>query len=501
MPDFPLFPQIAPLIAAQRKQSALAGAGWGLLVALATALGGATAARLQPLWRRETLLLAAGAGLLAGALLGAGIGYGWPRPWPQRLNDLDRRLKFAARLTTAWQLHTGVISAPPLLTRQQQRETQTALEQCDARSAYPLRLPRRLLAAIGGAGFGLLLMLLLPNPQEAVLAQHAAVRAAAQAEAVHIETLLEAVEAAPDLAPEDREALAEILAATLASLQDSGAPPERLEEALLEAEGRLASLQAPEEAARLPALRDAAATLDDETADPLAGALQAGEIQDAAAALRELAGSPTLDPTTQENLARTFESLSAALESAAPDLAAAFDEIAEDLQSGSPETQAAALEQAAARLEQAQQASTRQAHIEEAHTALRAAENQLRRAAPSPEAPSWAWESPAARDDENAMPGSGASGRHEDAGAADPVGETVAPRLAASSEEISLPREETLGTPHPTIGTPGESRVPYQDIYAEYAQAAEATLANRRYPPALERYIQVYFTALGDQGP
>jgi hypothetical protein len=39
-------------------------------------------------------------------------------------------------------------------------------------------------------------------------------------------------------------------------------------------------------------------------------------------------------------------------------------------------------------------------------------------------------------------------------------------------------------------------RVPYQEVYADYAASAEAKLSRQAYPPGLRAYIQTYFSNL-----
>jgi hypothetical protein len=52
------------------------------------------------------------------------------------------------------------------------------------------------------------------------------------------------------------------------------------------------------------------------------------------------------------------------------------------------------------------------------------------------------------------------------------------------------------GNPLLVPGTPNESRIPYQQVYAEYADAALASLNSRSIPPLLRDYIHAYFNSL-----
>ncbi|HSQ40471.1 MAG TPA: hypothetical protein VLM78_09955, partial [Anaerolineales bacterium] len=88
------------------------------------------------------------------------------------------------------------------------------------------------------------------------------------------------------------------------------------------------------------------------------------------------------------------------------------------------------------------------------------------------------------------------SGHHEDAGSSSPYGSEDAPRLTGQGGDITLPRQEMLGPPQTTIGASGDARVPYEGVYATYAEAAKADLARSAYPPALRAYVREYFNGL-----
>jgi hypothetical protein len=94
------------------------------------------------------------------------------------------------------------------------------------------------------------------------------------------------------------------------------------------------------------------------------------------------------------------------------------------------------------------------------------------------------------------MPDSGSSAHSEDAGSSQPYGAAEAPRIAGQGGEITLPRQESLGSPRTTTGLPGEARIAYQDVFAAYAEAAQADLSRSVYPPALRAYVREYFNGL-----
>ncbi len=98
---------------------------------------------------------------------------------------------------------------------------------------------------------------------------------------------------------------------------------------------------------------------------------------------------------------------------------------------------------------------------------------------------------------ETAQQGQGASGHHEDSGSSAPYGQE-GERLASEGESITIPRKEMPNGMTTSIqeATPGQSRVPYRDIYSAYRQEAEATLSREPLPPALRTYVRTYFASL-----
>ncbi|TFG71110.1 MAG: hypothetical protein E4H27_05295 [Anaerolineales bacterium] len=92
--------------------------------------------------------------------------------------------------------------------------------------------------------------------------------------------------------------------------------------------------------------------------------------------------------------------------------------------------------------------------------------------------------------------GSGENSDGENSGSAGTPGDAERERLAAVGGEITIPRSSVAGIPQPAPGTPNEARMPYQEVYVEYAHAAEAGLSRRNYPPLLRDYIREYFSSL-----
>ena len=513
----PLEREIARFTQALRRHSLVVGAGWGVVAALGALFAAAVAARLTPLWHQAELLLAFVWAVGSGLFVGAAIGYVWPTALPRRLRLFDRRLHLADRLTTAWELAQGRITAPAALIQLQQTETLTAARGVDPQPAFPLRPPR-------AAGFAALILLpalalalFLANPQEKALIQREAQQQAAASAIAQLEAVQETLAANETLSEAERAAALKALEEALAALRDRRSTPAAQQAALSAAERQLAELRSPEAAAQLQRLAEASPLSTAEVVQPLAEALQRGDAEAAAAYLRDLLNPTGKQPlTTAETLALAdaFQQMADALNSTDPELAEQLASAAQEIYSGDMDTARAAVQGAAEALSSAAQANAPDQSLEQAQAAVQQAQESLgetqrqttsgtpaENAAAQPGASEMPGESGAGApgqttDGAAEIPGSGSSAHSEDSGSGQPYGSAEAPRLAGQGSEITLPRQETLGAPRTTTGLPGEARIAYQDVYAAYAEAAQADLSRSVYPPALRAYVREYFDGL-----
>jgi len=506
--------ELARMTAALRERGALQGGGWGLLAALLGGVLAGLAARFWPLWYRADLTLALLWALLGGALAGAVLGYVWPRPLARRLRRFDRAMRLADRLTTAWELRQGRIQAPSEMARLQSQEALAAARAADVRAAFPLRLSREFYGALLATALALLPLLLLSNPQEATLALREAQQREAEAAAERLEAAREALSESPALDEAAREAALKALDEALQTLQDRRSTPEEQQAALTEAERQLAALRAPEAEAQVQRLSEAAPLTAEAVVQPLAEALQRGDVDAAAAYLRALT-DPTSTPLTAEEaqaLADAFTQIADALQQSDPALAQQFQDIAQEIYQGDAQGAREAVQKAADALSEVSQANAPNQALEQAQAGVQQAQEQLG-AAQSPgmaQNPPGGAQSPqgsagqpgsGAQGQSNAGgsgstgegAGQGTSGHHEDSGSSAPYGATEAERLSGQGGEITLPREATQGQVRPEVGLPNPSRVAYQDVYGDYVEAAEADLSRTAYPPALRAYVREYF--------
>ena len=502
---------------ALRRHHLVMGAGYGVVAALAALLVAAVAARITPLWYQAELLLASVWAVGGGLFAGAALGYIWPIPLPRRLRLFDRRLHLADRLTTAWELAQGHITAPLTLAHLQQTETLAAARAIDPQPAFPLRPPR----AMGVAALVLLpalaLALFLANPQESVLVQRETQQQAAAAAIVHLETAQESLATNDTLSETERAAALQALEEALAALRDRRNTPAEQQAALSEAERQLAELRSPEAAAQLERLAEASPLSTADVVQALAEALQRGDAEAAAAYLRDLLDPTNKQPLTTEEtlaLADAFQQMADALQASDSELAEQLEAAAQEIYSGDMDAARAAVQEAAETLSEAAQANTpnqtleqAQAAVQQAQEGLGAAHRQTASTSVSESTSGQPGASGTQGEPETGVqgqttggaaeiPGSGSSTHSEDAGSSRPYGSAEAPRIAGQGGEITLPRQETLGPPRTSTGLPGEARIAYQDVYAAYAEAAQADLSRSVYPPALRAYVREYFNGL-----
>ena len=503
----------------------VAWGAWGAVGGLASATALAVAARLWPLLPSRSLVTAALLGPAAGGLVGmvAALARPWPRHRLARV--LDRRLGLAERLTTAVEIAEGRLRTPPAMAAAQRAEMLEAVARVDIRTGLPIRLPRRAPAVLGALALMLGLLLWLPNPQEAVLAQRAAVRAAVGEQIETLEAQREKVERAEGLTEADREAILRALEEALASLEEDRASPEEAVAALAEAERQLAPLQDPGAATVREGLRRATGVLaDSDLTRDLAEALAQGDYRAAAQALVSYAGSEG-EPLTREeelDLARQLAEAAQVLAGADPDLARQLDEAARALERGDIRDAQEAIQRAAQRLAEAGARVQRQEAVEQTLAALQEGREEIAQAAGGQGAQG----ARAQRGEGQGTQGAGAQGgqgagaqnaegrstggeeagqqtspgHHEDAGTGAPYDEVFVPyRLEGEGAEVELGREGEGGLPQdrrPLPAAPGRATIPYREVYADYAAQAHAALEGSYIPLGMKQYVRDYFAAL-----
>jgi hypothetical protein len=92
----------------------------------------------------------------------------------------------------------------------------------------------------------------------------------------------------------------------------------------------------------------------------------------------------------------------------------------------------------------------------------------------------------------------GESRHSEDAGSDDSV---YAPRrIGGDGRQIVLPDTQGQNVPNPSgrasTAPGGDSSVPYEEVYGEYAKVADDALQTGQVPPDMRDYVRDYFSSL-----
>ncbi len=350
-----------------RLSESLTWGPWGAAVGIGAGLLLALAARLWPLLMARWLAGLAGLFALAGVTIGLLVVWLRPRPLHRLARVFDRLFGLAERLTTAVEIGTGRLRATAAMAQAQLADTLDIAARVDARAMLPLRASRQALLALGLLALALIISLWLPNPQEDVLLQQAAVREAVEEQIDELEAVREEVAQVEGLTEAEREMLLEALEEAIAALDDGRATPEEAIAALSEAEQSLAELQDPGAAGVRDGLEQAAeGMVDSELTREIAEALANGDYQAAAQELDAYSGTKGESLTREEELelAQELAQAAQALAESDPDLAEQLAQAAEAIERGDVAEAREAIRDAAQAMGQAGERVERQEAVE-----------------------------------------------------------------------------------------------------------------------------------------
>jgi hypothetical protein len=442
-----------------------------------------------------------------------------PLPLPRVARRVDVEIGLKERLSTALFLEggkqAGRSSFPPALVRCQRQDALSTAAALDPGRAFPLHLQPRPLVLAALLLVAALVLALVPNPMDAILAERAAVAEAAEEQAAAVEELQKDLAAAQELTPEQREALVRQLAELAEELRANRGGREQALADLSRLEEALRRQIDPNAGARRAAL------------DALAAQLQAlaGANSEPAAALEALAAAlPEMDAAGREALARSLAAEAArAAESGEAALAQALATMAQAVGAGEAEPAAGAARSAADALARAQNDLAAQATLQQALADLQAARQAVARAGQARAVAQGQGEGqgqgqgqgqPGGGGGTNAatLPPARRSGR-----AATPRGEGQPGATADLPQAVYVPWERRPGAgdqvtitgvqgdegetqvrevQEPLPGAPGDALVPYHEVYAAYLDAANQAMERATIPPGLEDLVREYFSQL-----
>lgn len=366
-----------------RLVESLAWGPWGAAFGLGAGLLLAVAARLTPLLTAGWLTVLTALLSLSGATVGLTVAWLRPRSLHRLARTFDRCFGLAERLTTAVEIGSGRLRTTPAMATAQLADTLDATARVDASVMLPLRASRRALLVFSVLATVLALSLWLPNPQENVLLQRAAVRVAIEEQIEELETVREEIAQAEGLTEAARETLLQALEEVMAALDEGRATPEEAVAALSEAEQALAELQDPGAAGVQAGLERAAEGMSDsELTHDIAEALAQGDYAAAAEALASYGGTEG-EPLTREEeleLARELVKAAEALAESDPDLAERLAQAAEAIEQGDIAQAREAIMEAARQMAASGQRVQRQETVEGMLTQLQEGREQIAQA-------------------------------------------------------------------------------------------------------------------------
>jgi hypothetical protein len=414
----------------------------------------------------------------------------------------------------------------------QRQDALATAQAVDPRRAFPFRWLRRPLLLTAVLVAAMIVLAVLPNPMDAVLAERAAVAQAAEEQAERMEELREEIENVGELTPEAREELlrqlaelAEQLRANPGDREEALADLSKVEEALRQeldpnADARQAALEAL--AAGLQALAEGET---DEEAD----------LSDIPEALEKLAEQlAEMDAAEREALAQSLAGMAARTAQAGEgDLAQALAALAQAAQSGEGDVASQAAQAAADALAQAQgeladQAALRRtlSQVQESRQAMaQAVQGQsVAQGQGQRQGQGQGQGQGQSQGQGQGQPGGGGGTQADTLPPASGVGKADRPqgegqpgttgeldqqiyvpweRRQGSGDEVFIPGQEAgqgetqvREQKDPLPGAPGQALVPYQEVYYNYLDAANQTMERSYIPSGLKDYVREYFSQL-----
>jgi hypothetical protein len=489
----------------------LAAAAWVFAVVLA--------ARLMPI---EQVVRIATYGI---PIAFAAVGVAWiaarPRP-AQLMQAADLRLGLKERLSTAWE-RRGLQGPMDGALR---RDALEKAARAKLSAAFPVGARRGeilLTAAVAVAAIGLVL---LPNPQDQVLAQRKADRAAQSHAATTVGAVQKKLASAPSPAPVDPQ-VQKILQDAKAKI--SAAPdPRTALQSITPAEQQLLQLTDPQTPARASSAQNLANNLAGTNAGKSASQAIAASPSQGAQAIRQLASQlQSLSPQDRAELAKALAA--AAQQANDPQMAASLQQASSALQGGDLGAAAIALNDVAGQLDSLQQQENTNQEVASAINGLEAARQQLagqadRDSGTSPSS------TPASASPSAGASGSGsgnANGNGSGNGNANGSGSGTGTgtgngngsggtggqgnqgagagqgNAAAGTERVYVPGQPVPGQSEtdPAPLGPGQDvpLTPYTQVVQAYQQAALDASDQSLIPGSERDLIRAYFSSLGEQ--
>ena len=443
------------------------------------------------------------------------IGYLTVRPLPpiRVAQRIDALLDARERLATALELGQRAEQTP--LVELQQRDAYSFATTLQPR-LVPLEINRRPLIVALALAAAVVALIILPNPQDQVLEERAAVREAVQQAAAQIEQLRQEIAQNQTLSPEERAALDRELAELQQRLEQN---PGNREEALADlstTEARLQQRLSPDVEAQRAALEQLARNLQASEGQQQSSRPTLEQAEDT---LQQLAQQiERMTPEERAQLAEQLRQEAQQLQQSAPQTAQALQQAADALQQNNVQQAQQALEQAAQSIQQAQQ---QQAAQQTAQQSIAQLQEERQSIAQSGQQQQGQQQAQQPGQQQGQQPGqqqgqqqgqSGAqlegnqqnpaTGTDAGSGSSDLVYQPFTPDGRPRDVERIQGQESAGGQTQIQQGqtnVPGSVsplQTPYQQVLQDYQRAAGEALDQSAIPPHLKDYVRDYFSRL-----
>jgi hypothetical protein len=489
----------------------------GLAAGLAAAALTAGAARIWPLMSRGALIRLSALLAGIGVVVTLALVWLWQRPMLALARRFDLLFGLRERLSTAVEIVEGGLRVESdALAAAQRARAAGSIDGVDARRALPIRLDWRDWALPVVALGALVAAIALPNPQEAVLEEQAALEQAMLEQLMMLEELRDEALADESLTEAERTVVVDRLDEAIETLSQDDITREEAMAALDAAEQELRDLGQTSAEARQEALQGAAGQFSSAGLEDVGQALAEGDFAEAGETLTN-----SLDDLSADEL----DSLADALEASNPELAESLRDAAEALREGDQAAAQAALDEAAKQM--AEMGEGGETQLGELADQLREAQGEVaqpgegEQGAQGAQGMGQAQPVEGTNADEGSEQGGTGSGEGQQEGPAggQQAGDRVEQSDAAADggedeAEIYAP-QRIGGEGGPEVDTPGdpesgvalsegemaenpegEAAVPYSEVYGDYEASVNEALDSGYVPLGMRRLVQQYFSRL-----
>lgn len=426
------------------------------------------------------------------------------RPGPGALmRRADQGLGLKERLSTAWERRASSGLMDDLLRRD-------ALEHAEGNRlarAFPIRLSKREAGVLAIVAAAAVLLAVLPNPMDQLLAQRQADAASQARAATAVQDVQNKI--AASTTPADPK-VQKILTDTQKQIRQAPDPRQALQ-AISPAEQQLLQLSDPQTPARTSTAQNLASSLSATKAGKAAGQALTASPSKGAQALRLLASQ--LQSLTPQERAQLAQALATAAQHASdPAMAASLQSASSALSSGDSAAAAAALTDLAGQLDSLQAQQNTDQQVASAINGLETARQGL-----AAQADRDAAGAGAASGNGGALPGAGngngnsngtGSGSGTGSGGSGGTGGTGASGSGSGSGQGAKPSEKLFVPGQPVPGQlendptplgPGQDvpLTPYTQVVQAYRQAALDATNQSLIPGSEQDLVREYFSSLG----